>query len=389
MPACSASKNETSDNLDVSMAVADKNDSDDKKMSYDDLLEKKATAESGKIPASAVMNWQNFFKAPPSDIQRNDLEKKLAKWTDDDNITSMIEKGRSEAALGRVAAAEVSFRKALRLDDDNKEAALELASLFIKKKETNEAFEFLAQVRDGINSADKVSPEFVFRYRYTLALGYIARNDRAKAHEILSDLIGIDRGFTPAYTALASSYLAIGKDSVAEFVVRRGLDRGKDKDSAGLMNLMGVISLQRKQADSASEWFSKALDLTPTFVPALVNRACLGIRDFQYDLAEQDLKQAILLDPFNVDALIALGITQKKQGNVSGAKAALTKAVDLAPDNASARFNLGVLMVENLKKPNEALRLFNEVIQTPEPSEKIKALAKSYISDLKAAGDSY
>jgi tetratricopeptide (TPR) repeat protein len=106
-------------------------------------------------------------------------------------------------------------------------------------------------------------------------------------------------------------------------------------------------------------------------------------------MAEEDLKQAILYDPLNVDALIALGITQRKMGNVQGAQAALAKAVDLAPEDAVARYNLGVLMAENLKKPSEALRLFNEVLQTADPNTAVKAMAKTYISDLQATGEAY
>ena len=238
-----------------------------------------------------------------------------------------------------------------------------------------------------ISSSDSVTQTVLIKYRYTLALAFIGRGERDKGHRILSDLIGLDKTFTPAYASLASSYLAIGRASVAEFVLKRGLDRVQD--NASLMNLMGVIAQQARQSEAARGWFDKALSIAPNYAPALVNRAVLSAANLEFAAAEEDLLQALKADPQQVDALVALGVVQKRQGNISGAKASFSKAVDSDPDNAYGRYNLAALLADDLKKPNEALRLFHEVLQTPAANSELKELARSYINDLTPLGSRY
>lgn len=381
VPGCVSTDKQT-DDLDVAMpSTADQ----DEPVTYADVVPSKPTGD--KIPANAVMNWQSFFKSPPTNVQRKILETKLDRWQDKESPDELVAKGRMEQAVGRLTAAETSFRRALRLQPDNLDASLELASLYIRQRDLQRAFDFLAQVRDGIATNENVPSEFVLKYRYTLALGYVQRGDRDKGHAILSDLIGVEKSFAPAYTALASSYLATGKDSVAEFVVRRGLDRCKDDPT--LMNLMGVLAQRSRQTDSAMQWYEKALAAAPAYVPALVNRAILNTQNLEHAAAEQDLVRALTYDPQNVEALVALGIAQRRQGNITGARASLSKAIDLRPDDAHARFNLGVLMADDLKRPNEAMRLFHEVIQTPSASADVRKMARSYLGELQQSDSPY
>ena len=116
-----------------------------------------------------------------------------------------------------------------------------------------------------------------------------------------------------------------------------------------------------------------------------MNRAVLSTESMEFSAAEEDLLQALKLDPQNVDALVALGVVQKRQGNYSGAKTSFSRAVDIGPDNPYARFNLGVLFADHLKRPNEAVRLFREVTQTAGASAEVKDLARSYINELQPA----
>ena len=338
-------------------------------------------------PASAVIDWQAFFKPPPSKAERGILESRLGKWDDKEDPDALVVKGRLEVAMGRYGYAETSFRKALRLNDKHPDAMLELASLFLRRRAWIETFDLLARIKETINSDQAISQSFIFRYRYTLAMAYIGRDERAKGHKVLSDLLGIDKSFAPAYIALASSYLADGKDNIAEFIARRGLDRTKDQ--APLINILGIVALRAKQIEAALQHFDLVLEINPRFVPALVNRAIISTHSLEYAAAEQDLMAALRVDPYHIDSLVALGVVQKKQGNISAAKAALSKAVDLAPDDPHARFNLAVLYADDLKKPNEAARLFTEVLQTPSSAIELKRTARSYLDGLKTGTAEY
>jgi tetratricopeptide (TPR) repeat protein len=344
-------------------------------------------SETAKVSPNAVTNWQAFFKAPPSAQETAVLALKLEHWPQDAGVAQLRAQARAEMAIGRFSAAEVSFRQALRANSDDLEAMLELSALYLRQQKLSEAFALLTQAKEAISSSDSVTQTVLFKYRYTLALAYIGRGERDKGHKILSDLIGLDKTFTPAYASLASSYLAIGRTSVAEFVLKRGLDRVHENSC--LMNLMGVIAQRSQQVETARSWFDKALVVSPAYAPAMVNRAVLNAGNQEFSAAEEDLVQALKADPLNVDALVALGVVQKRQGNIIGAKASFTKAVDSDPDNAYGRYNLGALMADDLKKPNEALRLFYEVLQTTAASTELKDLARSYINDLAPLGARY
>jgi len=335
----------------------------------------------GDIPVSAVIDWQKFFKPLPTYKQRLDLESKLDTWADNESSADLVKKGNSELVLGRLKAAEISFRKALRIDQDNIEAQLHLANLYIQKGDLTTAFEFLTKVKSSINSRHDIDKSYIFKYRYTLAQGYLARGDKGKGHKVLSDLIGIEKTFTPAYVSLASSYIQNDKASVAEFVVRRGLDN--NKNSPALHNLMGAIAMARGKELGAENWFNEALKISPNYSPALINLANIALSNRENDKAEQLLQSALLLEPNNIEALVALGLAQKRLGKISDARSTLTKAVDINPDHPVARFNLAVLMIDNLKRPNIALRLFHEVVQSSPSGSEINTKASGYIRDIK------
>jgi tetratricopeptide (TPR) repeat protein len=332
------------------------------------------------LSPEAVTHWQAFFKTPPSQTQRKILDQKIALWRESKSTKELLQRARAELALGRIQAAESTFRQVLRQSSDNQDALLELANIYLHKKDMANTFDILSQIKDAMTSSEKVAPEFVLKYRYTLAQAYMARGDRTKGHSILSDLIGYDRSFTPAYISLATSYLDLGKDQVAEFVVRRGIDRVKD--SPGLLNIMGLIAQRSGQNELARTWFDKALAASPTYAPALVNRAVVSSYFLEYGAAEEDLMTAIQSEPTNIDAYIVLAATQKKQGNLKGAKASLTKALDLDSMNPYARFNLGVLQADDLKNHSEALRLFNEVLETQMAPPALREITARYIRDL-------
>lgn len=370
---CTSSSSHEGDSLDITPT---EKLAPEKKLSYADLTK----SDAQKFPSEAVTNWQMFFKGPPSSVQRSLLEQKLKKWTDNETADGLLSKGRNESALGHYAAAEVSFRKALRLAPESHETLLELASMYLKKGEVLTAFELLAQVREITTTSESVSSTFIFKYRYVLALAYLARGDRERGHDILSDLIGEVKTFAPAYTALASSYIELGRLNVAEFVMKRATDR--IKNDASVFNLMGYIKQRERQHEAARRWYDKSLGINPTYAPALVNRANLSAQQFELDQAEKDLLSALAADPLSCDAMVSLGIVQKRKNNIAGAKSSLTKAVELDPGNAFARFNLGVLMANELKQPTEAMRLFNEVLQTSNATQDLRSLARTYLADL-------
>jgi len=156
-----------------------------------------------------------------------------------------------------------------------------------------------------------------------------------------------------------------------------------------LHNILGVVAERRNDSAVARSNFNRAIEISPTFGPALVNRAGASMREGEMAAAEEDLLRALLYDPANVDALVSLGILQRRTGRHEAARSSLEKAVAVDPESAVARFNLAVLMVSDLKKPAVARRLFSEVLQTTSVSPEIREYARNYLSDLEATTDAW
>ncbi len=333
------------------------------------------------VKPGSVFNWQQYFKAPPTAKDRGELIKSVEKLKTVSAPADLIKRARNEVALGQYAAAEASYREVLRGSRKNLEAMTELAALYYRIKNSEACLSVLADIKDTLAAQEKPNKLAVFRYRYVLALSLIQSGDRDRGHEILSDLIGQEKAFVPGYAALASSYLAIGKDQVAKFIVERGLDRGNDDPT--LYNLLGVIAERQGRTALAREHYNKAVSLNDGFAPALVNRANIYVAGKQWGLAEGDLKRALEFDPMNIDAMISLGIVMRQTGRVTQAKNTIARVLEISPDSAEARYNLALIMRDNLKDNTEALRLFNEVLQTEKVSSDMRALAKAAVDELK------
>lgn len=334
-----------------------------------------------QVAPASVVKWQNFFQSAPTVAERKLIEQRLDRWTERDSIENLLKKGQMEMIVGRDKVAEASFRSILRLESNNLEAIFEITALYLKRKELDRAFEFLGNIKDEIVLRENVDANTKFKYRYLLALAYIARGEYHEGRRVLSDLIGIDKTFVPGYVALASSYVIQNKLEVSKFIAERGIDRGKE--SAALYNILGIVEEKQGLYESADRWYTKAIDTKNSFAPAMVNKANLYLKQFQFNDAEELLTRALMFQPGNVEALVSIGIVRKKNGNFDGAKAAFLKAIDLEPENAIARFNLGVLMLNAYDRPNEAIRLFNETVQISKENRDVKRSAENYIREIK------
>ncbi len=334
-----------------------------------------------KITPQEAFAWQQMFKMAPNSSDRAQIQKSIQSLENAATVPELLKRARNEVALGRFAKGEATYREILRKERTNLEAMTELAAVYHRTKNSENCLKVLSDIKEYIATLENPDRLVIFRYRYILALAQIQRGDRAAGHEILSDLIGQEKAFVPGYAALASSYLAIGKDQMAKFIVERGLDRGKEDPT--LYNILGVIFERQGKTTQARENYNKALALSDGFAPALVNRANLNVKQSEYRLAETDLKKALDYDPLNIEAMISLAAVQRQTGRIDLAKNLLSRVLEVSPESAEARFNLALLMRDNLKNNTEAIRLFNEVQQTEKASSELKSMAKIATDDLK------
>ena len=392
-------------NINTSQKVEEKSTSLKNKKNSEDLLkngnqvtreEEQTGVKNNVSKSTAVQNdqannqsdaWQKFFKPVPTLPQRVTLNEALKKINVVDDPQLILKKARSLRALGRLDLALTSYNSLLRIEKEHKAAMLEVAIIYLRKNQLDKAFSWLESLSMVMDKAEKVSQSFYFQYQYTLALAYQKRNYKSKSHAILIDLISRDQKFIPGYTALASSYIMDNKLEIAKYIIKRAMDTGKEE--ASIYSLLGVISEKKGQFEESEHWYEKALELSKDFVPALVNKSILEIRNYNLDTAELHLKRALTLEPANVEAHVVMSILYIKQKRFKDAKALLDKALVLDPHYSQTRYNLGLLSLYAFKKPIEALRLFHEAIQSESNKEysPISDLAKSFVQDIKNIND--
>lgn len=348
-------------------------------------LDSAKASSNSDVPTSIIVDWKEFFKPFPDDKEMKRIAQKIDFLSQESNpnIEHLLIMARNYLVLGKLKAAEASLLKVLRYEPNNLDAALELAQLYLNKKDFEKSFNVLQDLKKQIIANPEVNNTLILRYKYILAVVYMEFGDVEQGRKILTDLISIDKTFTPAYLSLAFSYFTQEKMKVAEFIVRKGLSQNPDEP--GFYNILGLFEQKKNNLILAKNYFDKALSLQKTYVPALVNRANISIINGELEAAQSDLKKALIYSPVNIDAHISLSICQKKLGLVNLAKDTLEKAMEIDADNPLVRLNYGILILENFDKPDIAMRYFNEVLQIKEASLDIKNIARSYINNIKSA----
>jgi tetratricopeptide (TPR) repeat protein len=327
-----------------------------------------------------IFDWQRFYKPAPTAQDQKAIVHAMQS-TPQGSIEERLRHARNVMALGRRQEARRIYEDILREDENQFDAQLELTHLYLAENNVERAFDYLTSIRKILGRMEKPPLDQTFRYRYALALTYIQSQNRKKGHDILTELLERDPTFLPAYGALAQSYLEQEKLDVAEFIAKRGLDKGPDEPR--LTNILAVIALRRNRLDDCKAWLQKTLSQNPDYVPALINRANLAIQRREYAIAENELQRAANLEPLNSEVQIALGLLMKRTGRISHAKVALEKAVELDPQNAFARYHLGVVLSDDYKDRTGALQLFYDVLQADEKYSGLKNMAKVQIEAIR------
>jgi len=118
--------------------------------------------------------------------------------------------------------------------------------------------------------------------------------------------------------------------------------------------MLGVISSQEKDLNSALEYFTKALKFSPTNAQLLF---CRGNTHFLMGNSEEaviDLEKSILIDNKNLNALMAYGNSLSQSGQQIKALDIYDRAISTNPKYSDLYFNRGIVL-KNLNRIEEAL----------------------------------
>lgn len=111
---------------------------------------------------------------------------------------------------------------------------------------------------------------------------------------------------------------------------------------------LGKVHFEMKRYDDAIEHFDEALNLKPPPAAKTTIRFHFGlVREAQGNDAKaaDEYRQALKLDPNHVPSMLNLATLHLQEKRMEPAKELLDRALEIAPQNAIARFNLGKLLL--------------------------------------------
>ncbi len=188
--------------------------------------------------------------------------------------------------------------------------------------------------------------------------GSLHDSEKRLLPETLSENIHLRRG-------KESYFKGYFNDAIAEFkeVVESG---SPDADKAVALTFIGIIYDEQAKTDEAIEYYRRALRFNSSD-PLIYRNMALAYRHKKdYPAAKDAIERAISLDPSSTGNRVLYGNILFEQRNYDGAKKMYQDALSRDPENASALYNMGIVLLrggdkvsgmEYLKKAGEADKL--------------------------------
>jgi TolB-like protein/cytochrome c-type biogenesis protein CcmH/NrfG len=175
----------------------------------------------------------------------------------------------------------------------------------------------------------------------------------AESDALYRRALTIDPRYAPAWEGLAANF--VSKSTIAVLPNQEGLARAReaygkalsiDPDYAPAHAGLGFIAMYGdNDLAGAARHFERALALDPTSLDVLVNAANLLRNLGRLDEALALEEAVVSRDPVDVRWLYVLGYSQRCAGRYDAAIASYRTVLNLSPDNGSAHYQLGVVLL--------------------------------------------
>lgn len=170
-----------------------------------------------------------------------------------------------------------------------------------------------------------------------------------------------------------------GSTFEAECLYRRVL--AEQPRHAGALHLLGVVRLQRGDAEAAVQWIERAVAVDPTQGVFFGNLGAALLEADRPVEALACLHRALAIRPNQADALANLGRTQDRLGQAEAAQASFRAALAAAPAHADALQGLATLAAR-AGHTAEALRLYRRALERhPERPDLHRGLGNVLLGD--------
>ena len=252
---------------------------------------------------------------------------------------------------------------------------LKQAIYHYRAKELRQASTFFEEIINGAAPNKEKAIALIY-------LGLIAmereRYELAR-HQFLRAL-GYDSQSPGALVNLAILENILNNYSAArEYALRARKLAPEDKQ---VLLLLGNILLEGQDADKAISTYEKAITGLPEDALVYYNLGLSHLQKGNFESALTSFKRVIQKSPTNKTLLVRtqahIGQLYVSKGNLDLAADYLSKAVQLAPENAKYLYNLGVVYLYK-KEPQQAILYFKRALEARESSPEIfRSLAKAF-----------
>jgi len=275
-----------------------------------------------------------------------------------------------------LAGAEASLKTAHGLAPDQEDVAVALAEVRRRRGLTKDAAEglesFVAQNPSATDARSLLASTLRDSGQYEKAI--------KEAREVLVR----KSGDAAALAELALCHLAKQERESAKLLARQAIDA--NPKSAAAHRVMGLIHLAEGDDALAFASFQKAAQEDPRDTTARLNMGGVLLRAGAYAKAEEQYRAALQVAADDLDAQVGLaaalrGESEGKPGaKLEEAKSLLDKVLDKDAKHASALFNMGVLLTDFMKKPDQGRPLFERFLDVAPKNHPSRADAEKRLA---------
>ena len=250
----------------------------------------------------------------------------------------------------------------LKIQSDHKNSLNLLADIFIKLNKPTESLKFINRVLK-IDASNKNTLEK--KYKLLLYIGeesaafdtllllnrshpsintarelsnyYLKHDDEDKSDEVIQTFFESDKSYSELYKGIR--HVKAGRFKLAEESYKKVLK--KDNNNIDALRLLGLLAFKNKNYSIAENLFIRAIKIDQHFHLLWDNLAKVYRIQNKLEKSKKAFKNLIKLDPYNLEALVALGTIYVKLANYDEGIKTYQKVLSLKNNNPRVYLSMG------------------------------------------------
>ncbi len=250
--------------------------------------------------------------------------------------------GRTQMALGEVAAAAINLKKAIEMKPDDEKYSKQYNG-FVQKS-LHDGNELLKrknykQAIVKFNQAISLDPTQYFAYYFKSQI-FLAERKYSEAMDNITKTIEIKPDYIKAYLVKGNIYIKMNELDNALDTYAKALKINPDYLNA--WDKIGFLNYKMKKYEEAIPAYNKVIKLKPGYSKPYANLGAIYIEQKNYDLAVKNLKKASEINKKDYTSCYRLAQAYNEIDNAAEARNAAKSALQIKPNWAPVLFELGV-----------------------------------------------